>query len=363
VPPVVVRQIRGRVIESEHRGHIVEADVDGRLIRVLGDAERLVTMRSTIKPFGLVALLEAGGVEAYDLAPAEIAIMASSHSGEDLHVRTLQGVFRRAGVTQQLLACGAEGMPLDTLTAARLARDGERPSPVRHMCSGQHAAMILLSRMRGWPLDTYWQEDHPAQVEYRLAVARCFRTTPEQLPAAIDDCGVPTYAVPLRELARAYAFLADPSAIPTSDPRASVAPSLQIIRDAMLDFPEMIGGTRERLDTSLMKGVAGGVVSKGGQEGLRAVSVLPGHGGRPTKNGWGTKAATGIVVKIEDGSGHERAGWAAAVEALAQAGVLEGQALRMLGRYHRPAVLDPHGRVAAEAVAEFELAPVGELSR
>ena len=363
VPPVLVRQIRGRVIESEHRGHIVESDVDGRLVRVLGDADRLVTLRSTVKPFGLVALIEAGGVDAFDLAPAEIALMASSHSGEDVHVRTLQGVFRRAGVTQQVLACGAEGMPLDALTAARLARDGERPSPIRHMCSGQHASSILLSRLRGWPLETYWQADHPAQVECRLAVARAFRTTPDKLPSAIDDCGVPTYAVSLRELARAYAFLADPGSLPTSDPRATLAPALRTIRDALLDFPEMVAGSRERLDTSLMKAVPGGIVSKAGQEGLRAVAILPGQGGRPSHNGWGTKAATGLVVKIEDGAGHDRAGWAAAVEALAQAGVLEGQALRALGRYHRPSRSDPHGRTTAEAVPEFELAPVGELSR
>jgi hypothetical protein len=43
--------------------------------------------------------------------------------------------------------------------------------------------------------------------------------------------------------------------------------------------------------------------------------------------------------------------------------VLDAQALRMLVRYHAPVTLDPHGRVGATAVAEFELAPVGELIR
>ena len=70
---------------------------------------------------------------------------SSSHSGEDLHVRTLQGVYRRAAVSQALLACGVEGMPLDALTSARLARDGERPGPIRHMCSGQHSVYLLLT--------------------------------------------------------------------------------------------------------------------------------------------------------------------------------------------------------------------------
>src|SRR5262249_25503111 len=156
-------------------------------------------------------------------------------------------------------------------------------------------------------------------------------------------------AVPLRELARAYAFLADPGAVPMGDPRSDVSPALQTIRDAMLDFPEMVAGTRDRLDTSLMKAVSGGLVSKAGQEGLRPLAILPGQGGRPARNGWGTKAATGLVVKIEDGAGHDRAGWAAGVEALSQSGVLEGQALRMLSRYHRPSNTDPHGRTTAEA--------------
>jgi hypothetical protein len=33
----------------------------------------------------------------------------------------------------------------------------------------------------------------------------------------------------------------------------------------------------------------------------------------------------------------------------------------MLARYHRPAILDPHGRVGAEAIPDFELAPLREL--
>ena len=85
--------MRNGIEESVHRGDIVEADVGGRLIRQLGDPDRLVTLRSTVKPFGVVALIEAGGIEAFDLEPAEIAIMASSHSGEDIHVRTLQASF------------------------------------------------------------------------------------------------------------------------------------------------------------------------------------------------------------------------------------------------------------------------------
>lgn len=354
--PILVRQLRNGIEESVHRGDIVEADAQGRLVRQLGDPDRMMTLRSTVKPFGLIALVEAGGIKAFDLEPAEIAIMASSHSGEDVHVRTIQGMFRRAGVSQTLLACGSEGMPLDALTSARLARDGERPGSLRHMCSGQHAASLLLSRLQDWDLERYWQPDHPSQVAYRSAVARAFGVAPQGLRTAIDGCGVETYAFPLRAIAQAYAFLADPMAVPAGDPRAAVAPTLQRIRDAVLANPEMIGGRHDRLDTSLMKAVPGRLVSKVGMEGLRGMAILPGP-----RSGTSGTGASGMAIKIEDGDGYDRGTWAASVEALRQAGVVDGQALRMLARYHRPQSLDPHGRLGAEAVPEFELAPVGEL--
>ena len=313
VPPVLVRQLRNGVEESAHRGDVVEVDLSGRIIRALGDPERLANLRSAVKPFGLVALLEVGGEEAFGLEPAELAIMAGSHSGEDLHVRTLQALYRRTGISQQFLGCGTAGAPLDALTAARLARDGERPGPIRHMCSGQHSVFLLMSKLGGWSPAEYWADEHPTQLALRDAVARAFRTSPTRLVTGIDNCGIPTFAFPLREIAWAFAMLADPDSIPSGDPRSKLAPHYRTIRAAMLAHPEMVAGTHDRLDTSVMKALPDRVVAKGGAEALR------------------------------------------------QAGVLEGQALRSLARYHRPATLDSHGRVAAEAVADFELAPIGEL--
>jgi hypothetical protein len=91
-------------------------------------------------------------------------------------------------------------------------------------------------------------------------------------------------------------------------------------------------------------------------EALRAVAILPGPRIATQFDG-----ATGLAVKIEDGDGYDRGTWAASVEALRQVGVLDAQGLRALARYHLPTVLDPHGRLGAEAIPDFELAPVGEL--
>ena len=133
-PPVLVRQMRGGVVESRHRGSIVEVGIDGAVRRVLGDPDTLVNLRSAVKPFGLVALVEAGGVEEFDLSDAELAIMAGSHSGEDLHVRTLQAVFRRAGVSQQLpgvrLRGRAAGRPDGGPPGSRRRETGAAPPHV-----------------------------------------------------------------------------------------------------------------------------------------------------------------------------------------------------------------------------------------
>ena len=356
--PILVRVVRDGIEESLHRGHVVEVDVDGRIRRLVGDPETVVTLRSTVKPFGLVALFDAGGVEAFDITAPELAIMASSHSGEDVHVRTIQALYRRAHISQAALACGSEGMPLDALTAARLARDGESAGPIRHMCSGQHSVFLLLCRLNGWTTDEYWLAEHPAQVAYRAAVARAFGTRPDRLRLAIDGCGIPTYAFPLREVARAYAMFAEPAAVSATDPRHELAPALTRIRDAMLAHPELVAGSRDRLDTSLMKAVPGRVVSKAGMEALRGIAILRG----PRVNGrTSPDDPSGVALKIEDGGGYERGTWSASVETLRQCGVLDAGPLRLLARYHRPMEIDPHGRVAAESSPVFDLAPVGEL--
>jgi hypothetical protein len=49
------------------------------------------------------------------------------------------------------------------------------------------------------------------------------------------------------------------------------------------------------------------------------------------------------------------------VETLRQIGALDAPTARTLARYHRPKATDPRGNPVAEAVPQFELAPLGEL--
>ncbi len=332
----------------------MQVDTVGRVERGVGDPELLVSLRSAVKPFALVAMVESGAAEAFQLSDAELAVMAASHTGEDAHVRTLHGVLRRAGLSQSLLACGSEGMPLDTLTAARLARDGETPGPIRHMCSGFHVASLLLARHADWTLADYWRPEHATQVAVAETVARIFGTPRGRLQTAVDACGLLTYVFPLADIARAYALLADPAGA-TDAARRPLVPALGRVRDAMLAAPEMVGGTRDSSDTRLMRARPGLLVAKGGAEGLRGIGLLSGARGE------GTPAA-GMAVSIEDGDGHGRANRAVTTEALRQLGVLDDAHLERLADIHRPPLRDSRGTIVGEAVTAFELAPISELA-
>jgi L-asparaginase II len=345
-PPVLVDVRRGDVIESRHRGHIVQVDADGRILRAVGAPGTEVMLRSTVKPFAVVALIESGAADDLALTPSELAIMCASHTGEDKHVRTLQAIFRRASVTQSLLLCGTEGAPADAVTAARLARDGETPGPIRHGCSGFHAASILMSAYAGWPIDEYADPKHPSQVAVRETVARLFGRKLETLKVATDNCGAMTYEVTLLELARAYLLLADPEGPAVDETRAESAPALKRLRDAMMGAPDMVGGTYDNLDTELMRRRPGRLVAKAGADGMRAIGLVAVEGA----------VASGIAIKIEDGDMSRRAIKAASVETLAQVGVLDARDLRAMAPYHHPTVLSPSGAEAATALPRFELA-------
>ena len=138
------------------------------------------------------------------------------------------------------------------------------------MCSGQHAVSLLLSRLKGWDLETYWRPEHPSQAAYRAAVARAYGTTPREaadrhrrlrrrdlrLPAPRGRPGLRVARRPVRSVG-------------ATTRAARWRRPLTLVRDAMLANPEMVGGRHDRLDTSLMKAAPDRLISKAGMEALR----------------------------------------------------------------------------------------------
>ena len=337
---MLVEVTRGDRVESVHRGSVVLAGPDGHLIAAAGDPDQFIFLRSSAKPFQLAPFVASGRFDELGLGTEALAIMAASHSGEDRHVRLVQEILRRAGLTSSVLQNQVHA-PFDGETARRLIRDAERPTVLRGNCSGKHAGMVLFAKASGWPIDSYWHADHPVQRLVLETISAVSDVPIEAIETAVDGCGVVTFGMPLRGLAVAFARLADPSAV--ADPPLRSA--LTRIRDAMMTHPELVAGEHSRLDTAMMRAYPMRVVSKGGAEGVLAMGLPPGAPAGPGRFGDGP---IGIAAKIEDGNLAQRAGHATAVSVLRQIGLATDPLPHALIDYASPQILDPRGEPSGE---------------
>ena len=247
--PIQVEVVRGGVVEATHVVHAVAVS-GGGVVAEAGDPRRLAFLRSAAKPFQVLPLVRARR----DLEARAIAIACSSH---------LARPEQLAVVTEMLEEAHASEADLET---------GPEPTPIEHTCSGKHAGFLLLCRERGYETHGYRLASHPLQQEMRAAVAEAAEVDPASLVAAVDGCGVPTFALPLERCAHAFARLHD------LDGGARVVSAIQ-------GHPDLLRGPIAA-DAMFVRAVEGWV-AKGGAEGLFCAGSCDG---------------LGVALKVEDGS-------------------------------------------------------------
>jgi L-asparaginase II len=301
-----VRVVRSGLVESVHHADVAVCDADGRLVAYAGEAERPVYGRSCTKPLQASVSLAAIGHE--PLSDRQVAIACASHNGETVHLAAVRSVLRRGGLGVETLET-PPGWPIDPTSMAR-ARE---PTPLRHNCSGKHAAMLLACVRRGWDLETYRDRGHPLQRRVLAAVKTA--TGHDDLHVGIDGCGVPVHAVPLSGMATMFARLGRP------DRLGGLAPAAERAVAGMRAAPYFVGG-RDRLDTDLMSAVDDLVV-KEGAEALVCAAVLP--------------RGLGVAVRVADGG--ERATGPLLIEALLQLDALDASQAARLPAHAAPPVL------------------------
>ena len=339
-PAPLVEVWRGPIVESRHRGHVAAVDGDGRLVASLGEPETVTYLRSSAKPFQAVPLLTSGAAERFHLTEAELAVACGSHSGEDLHVETVARLLEKIGLDAGLLKCGVHE-PFDRATAERLRARGETPGVLRNNCSGKHAAMLALSRHLGAPPELYDDPGGPVQQSVLHTVSQFSGLTPGQIALGTDGCGLPVFGLPVRSMALMYARLVAPPPGFDAGTRAACA----LLAAAMNARPELVGGTRERFDTEVMRAGRGRLVSKIGAEGVYTAGVLP-------CERW--PKGLGLAFKIEDGE-DRRSRSTIAIEALRQLDVLDEDAYKRLSPYASFPVLNHRGEKVGQIRASFRL--------
>jgi L-asparaginase II len=240
---------RGDVDEATHLVHAV-AVRDGAVVEQAGEADRVAYLRSSAKPFQALPLVRARD----DLASEEIAIASASHLASPEQLAAVRSLLARAPAEEDELECGAE------------------PTPLQHNCSGKHAGMLALCRARGWASGGYRLATHPVQHACLAEISSASDVPVDEIPTAVDGCGVLTFALPLERMALLFSRLEQVD----GGPRVAAA---------MRAHPDLIRGPMAA-DSLLMRELDGWT-AKGGAEGLLCAVGPDG---------------LGIALKVEDGS-------------------------------------------------------------
>jgi L-asparaginase II len=292
--PVLVEIWRGERIESFHRGAVTICDANGEVRLAIGEIDAPILPRSAVKALQAIPLVESDAADAYGLTDEELAVACGSHSGEAMHLAVVRGLLAKAGIREEMLACGAH-LPLGERAAQELERVGRRPLPIHNNCSGKHAGMLAVAKHLGQPLEGYERPEHPVQLGIKRVLAELCGVEFRQDSIGIDGCSVPTFAVPLRALARGMARFGTGRGL--SEAQAEAARRLM---RACIGRPDLVAG-EGRIDTIVMRGLPGQAFVKGGAEGVHC-AVLP-------------ELGLGVALKIDDGA--KRGADAALAEILA----------------------------------------------
>lgn len=328
----LVEVTRGGIVESIHRGDVAVVNSDGNPILRLGDINHLCYMRSASKPIQVIAALEAGIVEKYGLSLAEIALSMASHSGEKVHIDTLNSMMQKIGISADALRCGTHE-PLGIEAARRLISDGLVPNSLHCTCSGKHLAQLAAVKAKGLSMDDYDKLGGGIQPEILNIISEFSGVKVPRIKLGIDGCGIPVYGIPLRKMAFAYANLCSKSFMNGKYNR-----SQEYVLQAMAMHPEMIGG-QGRFDTELLRHFGERLIGKFGDEGVYCVGLV-GKG-------------TGIAIKIEDG--HTRAVGPVVLETLRQMGVISNEELAPLKDLWKPSILNHRKEKVGEIKPVFKL--------
>jgi len=258
-PPIEVILKRGSYLESIHKVHAVVCDKKGRVLMCAGNPEYKSFIRSALKPFQAIPFVSSGASSKVNDPLKSIAIACGSHKGSTTHAREAFKILWNFDIDIDELKCPCK-----------------KETPLKHNCSGKHAAFLATCKKLGWPTDTYLKGDHPLQIEIFRIISDLLELPAADIYAERDDCGAPTLYLKLVDIAKLYSILS-----------SSENAELEQISRAMIKHPKLISDNNF-FDTEIIKSSLGQLISKGGAEGILCIAK--------------SNEGLGLALKVEDGS-------------------------------------------------------------
>ena len=278
---IVLHYTRAGHVENIHRADMAAVNCKGEVVASIGNENLPMFWRSAAKPFQALPFVKNGGLERYKITDEELALLVSSHSGEENHVSLVRGILSKLGLDESVLDCGVV-RPMSGKAFKKLISAGEKVLPVHNPCSGKHSQIIALSMMLGIDYKGYTQPNHEAQKVIFKHVAMAARIPEEKLEIGIDGCGVPVFYLPIYNMSLAYARLSTPKLGNWGEYELAATK----IRNAMSKYPQVLSGTG-RIDLAVSEVTNGRIIAKIGADAVYCLAVKDGD--------------LGITFKIEDG--------------------------------------------------------------
>jgi L-asparaginase II len=342
---------RGNIVESIHYGAIAVVSSDQKLLYSYGDPQVVAFLRSSAKPFQVLPFVERGGVEHFGFTQKELALSCASHETAQIHLDAVKALQEKVGIHESDLQCGAH-LPSDVAMLKKVIANNITPTANFNNCSGKHTAMLAHAKMRGLPLETYLERDHPIQQDILSTFADMCGIERDKVELGTDGCSAPNFAVPLLNAALGLSRLCDPETLPEAR-----AVACKKITSAMTAHSEMVSGFGE-FDCELMKVGSGKIITKRGAEGFQIIGLLPGTIS-------GQSRGIGIAFKVSDGdpgrmndelASTPRVRPAVTLEILRQLGALSESQLKSLAKFGPKLPIKNHREiVVGESRPVFQL--------
>ena len=279
---ILIKIYRENLVENIYRGDIVIVNTRGEITFSLGDSEKITYWRSAAKPIQALLVIYSGAAGKYELTDKEVAIMASSHNGEEKHIELIYKILNKIGLDEKALLCGVHP-PFHKPTAKYLYNNKIQISPVYNPCSGKHVAQLTLCQYYGWRINDYYKLEHPVQQMILEIIAKVTGYPKEEIYLGIDNCGVPVFGLPIKNMAYAYTQIANWELLPLEYQQ-----SAKRIFLSMIKYPEIVDGT-DRFDTDLIRISKGKLLAKSGADGVFCIGVR-------------NEKGMGITIKMESGN-------------------------------------------------------------
>ncbi|MFI5591693.1 asparaginase [Amycolatopsis sp. NPDC051758] len=258
-------------------GAALVTSAEGEVLFSVGSPDRIFAMRSVTKPLRALALIRERvfepGVHLFD----ELAMASGSHSGTQMHLESLAAMAARNKVDLEDLRCPPR-RPLGHDAQDGLTRSGGALTSLHSDCSGEHIAALALCSRLGTDPAGYLDRAHPAQQSYEYYIAQALGIPDcSSVHVGRDGCGMPSYAVSMRQVAQAYAGL---------ERHPVHGGAGLIVADAIRNRATLYAG-HNRYITSVIRMSEGRILGKCGSDG---VYVL-----------WWAQEGVSAVVKVADG--------------------------------------------------------------